>query len=236
MVYRKIKYKIIGYSCLCVLFLFSCKKEAKEPIQITMHAILAHNNQAVQGIKWHISESKGGGIGSNQEVTDWELNGETDANGISVIEFYPLKNKKYYYDISFDYSSMDVPGGEYSVVHGPTSFARLIRENSNDYEIRILPKMDVQVHYKNVNCYDANDDFRYKVANVDESIYHNFNSQPWSDPQVLEGCVDYPNGGGQRLAGHYVYVWEATRNGIIETGIDTFYVSPDGNNLIEMFW
>ena len=37
-------------------------------------------------------------------------------------------------------------------------------------------------------------------------------------------------------AGHYVYMWEANKNGTITTGIDTFYVSPDGNNLIEMFW
>ena len=101
MVHRKINCKIIGYTCLCILVVFSCKKESKEPIYVTMNAILAHNSQPVSGIKWHITEAKGGGLESDQEITDWEMNGETDANGLSVIEFHPLKNKKYYYDISF---------------------------------------------------------------------------------------------------------------------------------------
>ena len=236
MVHRKIKYKVVSSILICVILFFSCKKEAKEPIYVTMNAILAHNNQVVPGIKWHISEAKGGGIGSNQEVTDWELNGETDANGISVIEFFPLKNKKYYYDISFDYTSMDVPSGEYSVVRGPTTFARLIRESSNDYEIRILPKMVIYFHYKNTNCFDGTD--KFKSFNYDEQPnirQEDVDSWPWNESSLNSGCVD-SNLSGTALAGHYIYFWEATRNGIVDTGIDTFYVSPGGNNLIEMFW
>jgi len=238
MVHRKIKYKIINYTVLCTLVLFSCKKEAKDPIYVSMNAILAHNNQPVSGIKWSITEAKGGGTGSDQELTDREMNGETDANGISVFEFHPLKNKKYYYDISFDYSKMNIPAGDYSIVHGPTSFARLVREHSNDYEIRILPKMVIYFHYKNTNCFDGMDKFKFKSFNYDErpnTRQVDVDSWPWNESSLNNGCVD-SNLSGTALAGHYIYFWEATRNGVVDTGIDTFYVSPDGNNLIELFW
>ena len=125
MVYRKIKYKIIGYSCLCVLFLFSCKKESKDPIYVTKNAILAHNNQPVSGIKWTITETKTKGFSGKTETTDWERSGQTDANGVSWVEFYPKNNLDYAYDIYFDYTTMNVPSGDYSIVSGPSSFAHV---------------------------------------------------------------------------------------------------------------
>ncbi len=226
---------------MCVVVLFSCKKEAKDPVYVSMRAVQAHSDTPVEGIKWTIQEFKGTGaiVSWNVEPTDFKLTGQTDANGISIIELHPKKDKDYSYSISFDYTTMKVPSGDYSIVFGPTTFANLVRESPNHYEIRILPKMDVQFNFKNENCFDSNDTFRYKSFNIDEQPNLNqnqINSTPWLEGTSLNGCVDFVGPFATRLAGHYVFYWEATRNGILETGIDTFYVSPGVNDLIEMHW
>ena len=59
---------------------------------------------------------------------------------------------------------------------------------------------------------------------------------PWLERISLNGCVDFTGPFSQRLAGHYVFVWEATRNGVVDSGIDTFYVAPGGNAIIDMTW
>jgi len=239
MVHGKTKYKIIIYTILCTLVLFSCKKEAKEPIGARIYAVMAHNGQPISGIKWKVVEFEAKFSGDIKS-TDWEKNGETDGAGLALIEFHPKKNMDFIYDVFFDYSSMSVPTGDYVIIPN-LSFDRLVREYmtaENTYEIRILPKMDVQIHFKNVNCYDSQDSFKFKYYNVDEFPYYSqgqINSIPWFDGSAYSGCLEM-NWNGSYLAGHYVFFWEATRNGILETGIDTFYVSPDGNNLIEMFW
>ncbi len=197
MVHRKIKYKVISI-CFCILVVFSCKKEAKDPIYVTMNAILAHNNQPVSGIKWTITETKSKGFSGKTEKTDWERNGQTDASGISNIEFYPKKNLDYQYDIYFDYSTMNVPSGDYSIVLGPSDFAHVTHQGPNNYDIRILPKMDVQVHYKNVNCYDGNDSFKHKSINLEENPY--ISVQDVNDLNLVfnnlnQGCTDRLGGG-----------------------------------------
>ena len=133
---------------------------------------------------------------------------------------------------------MNVPSGDYSIVSGPSSFAHVTRQGPNNYEIRILPKMEVYFHYKNVNCFDGTDKLKFKSFNYDErpnTRQVDVDGWPWNESSLNNGCADN-NVSGTTLAGHYIYFWEATRNGIVDTGIDTFYVSPDGNNLIEMFW
>ncbi len=225
---------------MCVVVLFSCKKEAKDPVYVSMRAVQAHSDTPVEGIKWTIQEFKGTGaiVSWNVEPTDFKLTGQTDANGISIIELHPKKDKDYSYSISFDYTTMKVPSGDYSIVFGPTTFANLVRESPNHYEIRILPKMDVQVHYKNMNCFDANDSFKHISLNLDESpnmTLQDLNNLGLSLNNFNQGCADYW-GGGTMLAGRIVYKWEATRNGVVDTGIDTFYVSPGVNDLIEMHW
>lgn len=238
MVHRKINYKVVLYFFFCIGLLFSCKKEAKDPIGAKIYAVMAHNGQPVSGIKWKVVEFESKGFSGDIESTGWEKDGQTDDAGISIIEFYPKKNLNYQYDIYFDYSSMNVPGGDYSVVLGPSDFAHVTHQGPNDYDIRILPKMDVQIHYKNINCFDSNDSFKHKSINLDENPYitvQDINNLNLVANNLNQGCTDRW-GGGYWHAGHYIYRWEATRGGITTSGIDTFYVAPGENNLIEMFW
>lgn len=228
---------LLSFGLLCML---SCKKQ-KWHTFVNINAKMAHNNAPVSGINWTLIESKiksSGFLTSTFEPTGWELSGETDAAGLSADKFHARKNSKYHYEIYFDYSDMDVPEGTYDIVEGPPTFDIISLQKDNAYDIRILPNMSLNFHYKNTNCFDSNDTFRYKSYNSDEILFVNqgqIDTWPWTESTVFNGCADYSSS-GNKLAGQYIYIWEATRNGIITSGIDTFYVEPGGNNLIEMFW
>lgn len=95
--------------------------------------------------------------------------------------------------------------------------------------------MNVSFHFKNLNCFDSNDQFKYKFLNIDDSGSLNWNS-PWLEGPQLNGCVDLAGNYVARNGGRYVFLWEATRGGVFETGIDTFLVSPEVSNTVNMFW
>ncbi len=211
---------------MVVLLLFSCKKGGNDTYNIKISAILAHNNVPIEKIKWVIVES---------ETNTPAIQGYTNSDGKSEIDFPAQKGVSYWMYIYYD--EMIVPPGNYKVVQGPDNLFGLIQDGNN-IEIRILPYMDINVHYKNYNCFDNGDTFKYKNFNVDE--YRNFTqgqveTMPWGESSLLNGCSDF-NTSGDVLAGRHIYIWEATRNNITTTGVDTFYVEPGGNNLIEMFW
>ena len=222
---------------LISLFVFSgCKKLSKSPIEFTIIAVMPHDGSPVKGIKWSVVESKSVGFTGKTEETDFELSGETDASGISVISFYPKKNLDYQYNIYFDYSDMNVPTGDYLIASGPTSFAYLSRNEKNDFSIRILPKMDVTLHFKNTNCSGSSDSFLYKMFNMDERQNETINDYPWVNAPLFQGCSDETINSTNVPAGHYAFEWEATRNGITESGGDTILVTPGGNNLMNIYW
>lgn len=231
--------KISFYTLLLILIFTSCKKQiSKWPVYVTIKANMAHNEEPIAGIKWKIIEKKSsssGQIFSGYETTGREFEGVTDDAGLAIANFKPRKGTNYSYDIFFDYSSMNVPQGNYEVVLGPNPFAQINRFDENYFEIRILPYMDIDIHYKNLSCFDENDIWLRKSVNIDEQPYVNINTLTLTTTTTFEGCVDHTSN-FNKLAGRHVFKWEAIRNGIVETGLDTFYVEPGGNNLIEMHW
>ncbi|MDX2359786.1 MAG: hypothetical protein QNK23_03190 [Crocinitomicaceae bacterium] len=225
---------------IIVLLLTACSKDSKDPIYVNISAVMAHDGVPISGICWNIVETKSEGlIGGDINPTGWELGGTTDNAGISVIEFYPKKDFDYQYEIYFDYSNMNVPVGNYDIVNGPTSLAHVNHSSTNNFEIRVLPIMPVQINFENINCHDSNDTFKYKKYNLsaNNNISQNqIDNWPWLEGPSLNGCVNFIGTAQDRDAGYYVFQWEATRNGITEQDTDTFYVAPSVNNLIEMLW
>ncbi|TSJ46426.1 hypothetical protein [Fluviicola chungangensis] len=226
--------------CL-VISVSACKKlDKKNPIEFKIKAHIPYNDEPISGVKYTIREyrSKKELILSDIEYTDFKLEGYTNANGEAVISFPPKKNMNYRYDITFDYSQMQFANysESYSLIRPPTYFP-LSRKDQKDFEIRALPLMQVQWNFKNLSCFDANDTFKYKQYNLDELPNYSFNNgDPWQEGPTLNGCVDITGNYLQRLAGRYVFKWEATRGGILTTGIDTFFVSPGGTDYINMYW
>lgn len=238
--YQKYINRILIVLGLLVSFL-SCKKlDKKHPIEFTIQAHIPYSDEPISGVKYTIKEyrsKKGGQIGEI-EYTDFELEGVTNANGFVEISFFPKKNKDYMYRIYFDYSNIQFASysGDYSLINAP-SYDLITRNDQRDYEIRALPLIQIQWNFKNLSCFDANDTFKYKQYNLDENPNYTFNAgDPWIEGPTLNGCVDLTGDYLQRLAGRYVFKWEATRGGVLTTGIDTFFVSPGGADNINMYW
>ena len=234
--------RLLFFLPLFSLFVFpSCKKlDKKNPIEFRIKAHIPYTDEPISGVKYTIREYRSkkelilGGI----EYTDFKLEGYTNANGEAVISFPPKKNMNYRYDITFDYSNLQFANysGSYSLVRVPT-YVPLSRKDQQDFEIRVLPLMQVQWNFKNLSCFDANDTFKYKQYNLDELPNYSFNNgDPWLEGPTLNGCVDLTGAYFQRLAGRYVFKWEAVRGGVLTTGIDTFFVSPGGADNVDMYW
>ena len=221
--------------------MMSCKKlDKKHPIEFNITAHIPYSGEPISNVKYTIKEyrsKKGLGIGEI-EYTDFELEGVTNTNGIAEISFFPKKNKDYMYRIDFDYSNIQFASysGNYSLINAP-SYDLITRNNQEDYEIRAIPLMQMIWKFKNLSCFDSNDTFKYKSFNLDELPNYNFNNgDPWIEGSSLNGCVDLTGDYLQRLAGRYVFKWEATRGGVLTTGVDTFFVSPGGMDYINMYW
>ena len=228
---------------LCLsMVLFSCKKEDKKnPISFTIKSTIPYDGTPIPGVKYTVREYKGGldGIFSEPNYTDWEITGVTDASGLAQVNFKPKKNTKYQYEIVFDYSGIQLPAGinDVQLVNAP-SYDYIPKDGyQKEYDIRVLPYLDVTINFKNMNCIDNNDVFRYRQFNKDEKPYYSFQQiTNWLEGPELNGCVNLNGSPYSRLAGHYLFQWEAIRGGVLTTGIDTFFVAPGVNNQINMFW
>ena len=214
--------------------LMSCKKlDEDNPIEFKIKAHIPYSDEPISGVKYTIREYKSkteltsfGDI----EYTDFILEGTTDANGNAAISFAPKKNVKYRYDITFDYSSLHFASysGSYSLIKVP-NYVPLSRNDQQDFEIRALPKCGMQFKIENVNCFDSNDKMRYKVYHLEEEPNQQFQYILYSN--YFNGCgsfVDYTN--NDVLSGHQIYQIEVTRNNIVTTHIDTFFLQPGITN------
>lgn len=229
--------------CFLLVSIFSCKRlDKKHPIEFTIQAHIPYSGEPISGVKYTIVEYRSKKFSKKMgeiEYTDFKLEGFTDASGWARISFFPKKNLDYMYRIYFDYSSMQFAdySGSYSLINAP-SFDMVRRDhNQRNYEIVALPLMQMRWNFKNLSCFDANDTFKYKQYNLDENPNYTFNNgDPWIEGATLNGCVDLQGGYLQRLSGRYVFKWEATRGGVTTTDIDTFFISPGGQNNINMYW
>lgn len=222
--------KLLFY-CFLVLSLFSCKKlDKKNPIEFTIKAHVPYSGEPISGVKYSIVEYRSKKFSSKLgdiEYTDFKLEGTTNANGIAEISYFPKKNLDYQYIINFDYSNIHFSGssGYYSLINAP-SYDIITRQDHRDYEIRALPHCSVHFKIENVNCFDANDKMRFKTFNMDEFPNQSF--------QYIIDWGDYSNGCGihfegmfeDRLSGRKVYQIEVTRNNVVTTYIDTFFLQP----------
>lgn len=116
---------------LIFIFNWSCKKQLqKEESTVTISVVNPITGEGYSGVQYEIKEyietEDGQILGSSDDETEESpiATGETDVNGNASVQFYKKKNLEYSYRIFFDYSAMDVAGGDYEIVKG-ASFANL---------------------------------------------------------------------------------------------------------------
>lgn len=215
---------------LLLLFTISCKKlDKKNPIEFTIKAHIPYSGEPISGVKYTIREYKHKQelVFGDKEYTDFTVEGTTDASGLAIISFLPKKNMNFRYDITFDYSNIQFQNnpGSYSLIGAPT-YNIITRKDQPNFEIRALPHCEMHFKIENVNCLDANDKMRYKVFNLDEFPNQSFEFvNIWSNDFL--GCGLFGEiVGNNILSGRQIYQIEVTRNDVVTTYIDTFFLQP----------
>jgi hypothetical protein len=202
---------------------------------------IPYDSSGIGGATYHVKEYKGGGLlGPKKEYTDFEIKGVVDESGYAYVKFYPKKNTKYQYEITMNFDNLKVPFENYTVVNPPI-FDLISREDfgqkTRDYNVKVLPIMNIIFHYENLNCVNSSDEFKFNLINLDERFNPNVDIDDltlFSFPFSL-GCTNYTYT-SYRKAGRYLLKWEAEKGGLITSGVDTFFVAPGVNDEINIFW
>ena len=238
MVSNKISYSLMSMISL-IGFLYSCDKYNQDYYAVRVECFIPYSKTPVKGLKYTINETKKKyKLFGDYETykTGWTLQGKVGNDGIAETMFTRDNRSRGYYGGTFDYSEIELPPGEYDFVGEVPSF--ILDENHTEIiRIYFLPRMNVVFHYKNLNCIDVNDSFKSKTINIDEypKGFYSWENIPWTAALVTQGCADYSSS-VYTNSGRYVIQWEAERGGMTTSGIDTFLVSPETTNTINMFW
>ncbi|MBI2259632.1 MAG: hypothetical protein HYU67_12150 [Flavobacteriia bacterium] len=247
--FTKIIYRIGIFISLLILF-SDCKKLTEEKYGIKVRLIYPHINKGVSGINYEIIETKEkfsitGDLFQKFESKVVKSGVLSNSTNYQIIEFIGKKRKgKYGYSVNFDFSSLNELDEVYAtnIGLGNGAIDHAYCNEANTFDIYVLTTVkNLTIHYKNINFFNETDSFRHKSAILERKIYKerkneiDFENMNWNNFSYLQGIVDYSKVSESFNAGHWVVKWEATRNGIITTGLDTILIKDD-NQTIELEW
>ena len=102
--------------------------------------------------------------------------------------------------------------------------------NENEYTFTV-PASFVG-HYKNVNCFDASDRFRFRFKRLYATTSVGWSS--WTIDQF--GCYELVYNYDGAYEDLLIYEYEVERNGITNTYLDTFYINPNSIDTLKIFY
>ncbi|MBI2259633.1 MAG: hypothetical protein HYU67_12155 [Flavobacteriia bacterium] len=228
---------------ICFLFLLStCKKQNLFGVKIK--AVKSPFGEGIEGIAYKIIEIKEKFSlnsdlfgGNNLKYKTIKFGILEKSSDYQIIPFYGLNRGKYTYMIQFDFSALPDEYSNYKSSLGGAMLDEAFCNETNTFEIYFQKEIkNLILHYKNMNCFDENDEFKYKqISLMDKNEFKDLNTLTWTVSQNLQGCADYSTPPGLSKSGISVFQWEAKKNNIITSDIDTFYNFKD-SLILEIFW
>lgn len=223
----------LGAFCiaLSLFFFLGCKKNDVLLFKVAVQCEIPYDHTPIPGVKFKVVEYSSGGdqLFGPSEPTGFEMQGITGENGRAVVAFTKRRKetKNRYYQCFFDYSSVESPYPDYSLINTP-QFIDVFANEPKEIYLRLLPKMDINYKIENVNCTGPSDSMRIILRNINEQdYYYDFINNYWS-PYFI-GCyseIDNFNS----TSGRYVFKIQVTRNGVLNEYMDTILVAPGVNN------
>jgi hypothetical protein len=216
---------LIAISILFMLFT-SCTKFGKN-VTVKGKVVNPVTGMGIEGIEIQLQRGTLGLPGGNKSVK----NTFTDANGDFEISKLGLSSYTLraqtgvdLYDIGWFENGEDVTGtgGMLNVKRGKTMHV----------EYRAVPYGTLNLKVKNTNCFNSLDkiEIYYDGAEVDSKQYI------IGKLTELTGCIDITDSPIQSSIGKKYFHWISTKNSIQTTVYDTFYVQPNQNTEIQVFY
>jgi len=226
----------IVIKCLCVSLLLvgvGCKKKSKELTTVNFHLYNPASGQGYSGVKVSILQEKNTSEGfnsSSETEVVWE--GVTDADGKASYSFKAYNSTKYSYWETVDKSFLQNPSIK---ILQKAEFVPLDKNEVNDIEYLYTIPASFVFDVKNVNCFDENDRFRYRRNWVYGSQYTDqFGWTNWSQDQF--GCYELISNYSNYYNDILITQYEVERNGVLNTYMDTFYITPNFIDTLKIYY
>ena len=224
--------KLVFISISIIGFLFSCKKENKELTTVDFHIYNPVSGEAMANVKVAVYEQKD--VTSALKLqNEYESNkiweGVTDAYGKASHSFKTYKKDKYTYWHSVDENA--VKEGNRKLLSQP-EYAPLQKEKVNKVEYTYTIPASFVGSFKNVNCVDENDRFKFRFQKL-----YNTTSFGWSNWSLDQfGCYELIHHYNNAYEDYLICQYEVERNGITNTYLDTFYINPYSVDTFKIFY
>lgn len=220
---------------LCVgmmLFSLGCKKKSKELTTVNFHVYNPVSGGGLSGVHVSIVEqedvTKAFQVESKYETkVIWE--GVTDADGKASYSFNAMKKDKFTYWQSADVNY--IQGNNRKLLKQP-DFQEESKNVVNNNEYTFTVPASFVGHYKNVNCLNNNDRFRFRFSKKYNST--SFGWSNWSQDQF--GCYELTYNYSGAYEDYLIYEYEVERNGILNTYLDTFYINPNFVDTLKIYY
>ena len=204
-----------------LLLITSCNKTDFDTTTIIdINIINPVTKTGYENVTFSIFEANSSIFSSGKTTTIFS--GKTDINGKAYYKFDVNKNHRNY-TITFDYSKMFVPENDYDF-----SSARdneiITRGTVNKFDFEILPYFSFIQNIQNIQCFDSSDKMRFRQ----KFVYTGSGNWSFWDtiPQEVYfwGCTNETNS-YFKPQDKYIYEVETTKNGIVNSFIDTFVIN-----------
>src|SRR5690606_7425387 len=210
------------------------KKENKELTTVNFHIYNPVSGEGMAGVKVAVYELKDVtptlAILPTSEYENnkiWE--GVTDADGKASHTFSTLKKDKYTYWHYVDESV--VKSGNRKLLSQP-EYGPLQKEKINKVEYTYTVPASFVGNFKNINCVDENDRFRFRFRKLYNTT--SFGWTNWSLDQF--GCYEFTHNYNNAYEDYLICQYEVERSGITNTYEDTFYISPYSVDTFKIFY
>lgn len=196
---------------LLSLLLFSCGKKTT----ITGRIINPVTGIGIGNIEIEVLKEKVNPIPGSMDGTGSKLieTTTTDSEGYYAIEIRKSSSRNYYLSVIYDenkYTSTE-----------STSVLIASKTKNQTFNFGLTPYGFIKQDIHNINCFDSNDQMRYKRSNTSINLTSTYST-------TFEGCFDFSSTEYFKYPMGWVkYEVETTKNGINSTLIDSFYLSEN---------
>jgi hypothetical protein len=153
----------------------------------------------------------------------------TDANGNYKFGWKARKNSKYDYEYVAQANA-----SKYYIVDF-LQFAYLQKGNVYNYNVSLAPKGFLRLNYKNINCFDENDEMFLYYINALDVPNNNTSANP--DIDTHYGCnIDIVTSYNPEPIGRYEYYYHVKRNGNTTYFLDTITISEGQEAEIKVYY
>ncbi len=218
-------------TALILLSALSCRKlKQHKPIIVNFEVINPVTKKGYENVKWTVlqSDSKNAGFFNPAKQTVF-MEGFTDASGKSRIEFKRPMSKKLHYRLEIGIPPISIAGA----VANQNSW-QLKNKTEQDITAYVTESKNIILHFKNINCFDNNDNFVIDIPVYEgkyyKSLFSNSILYSYTETHSFTGCADEYISTGF-YTDIYPYTISVTRNGVTETINKTLEITPDSDTI-----